>query len=139
MTTFLALKDRAQLPWCEYPAPRSLPEDERRVLEVLIPCVGRGRAIGRRDLAIAAGFTDNTPSISGAERKAREAVVRLIINHAVPICMSTSATDGGYFLPASKAEVQAARDTIASYVQHQQKRLMAYDKALTQQTDLFDV
>jgi|TARA_R110000765_G_scaffold23883_2_gene60063 hypothetical protein len=125
-------------PWCEYPALPSLPEDERRVLEVMIPHVGRDKAIGRRALSVAAGFMERTTSPSGAERKAREAIVSLIINHAVPICMSTSATDGGYFMPASKEEVQSARDTIASYVHHQQERLRAYDRALIKQGNLFE-
>jgi|TARA_R100000049_G_C1905082_1_gene53945 hypothetical protein len=123
-------------PCCDLPRPGSLPTDERRVLEVLIPCVGKARAIGKRELTYAAGMLREGTGAPN-EKRARDAVFSLIVDHGVPICSSTSATKGGYFLPETHAEIAAARDTIQSYVRHHQQRLDAYERALREDCDLF--
>jgi hypothetical protein len=124
-------------PCCDIPRPASLPTDERRVLEALIPCVGKARAIGKRELTYAAGMLREGTGAPN-EKRARDAIYRLIVDHGVPVCLSTSATNGGYFLPGNRAEIEAARDTIQSYVHHHQQRLEAYDRALREQDrDLF--
>jgi hypothetical protein len=127
----------AMPPWCDLPRPDSLPVEEKRILEVLIPCVGRARAIGKRKLTIAAGMV-HPDTEAPNERRARDALYRLIVDQGVPVCLSTSSTNGGYFLPANRAEVEAAAETIQSYIDHHQERLDAYKAALGKnQSDLF--
>ncbi len=74
-----------------------------RVNAVLHRHVGAAFVISRDNLATQTGLSD---------RKVRQAVHELIVERGVPVCSSPL---GGYFLPASQAELEGAVRFIESY------------------------
>ncbi len=86
-----------------------------KVFEVLRDCVGPQRAISKQELGVASGL---------GERKAREIVTVLITEYRIPVCSSTDAEAGGYFLPRTAEEAIDA-------IRHLENRAIALHKRVS--------